>query len=287
MANTAKNRRRWTAWLGLLPFLIFCLTFEILPILFLFKDSLLLKDGGLTVSHYKDALAPLYLKSFINSIKLSGLTAMIGTFLGVFIGYAIYKWPNKRLQEFLVTLSDVTTNFAGAPLAFAFIIILGSNGVVTQFLLQYFDWKIYPDFSVYSFSGLTLAYVYFQLPLMVLLILPAFAGIKNEWRESACNLGANTFSFWWNIGIPVLAPSLIAGFTLLFANAFGAYATAYTLTGSKLSLVTLQIGFTIAGEVLHDPGIGQAMAILSLLIMGTSIVIYQLATNRARRWTRR
>ena len=287
MANTAKNRRRWTAWLGLLPFLIFCLTFEILPILFLFKDSLLLKDGGLTVSHYKDALAPLYLKSFINSIKLSGLTAFIGTFLGVFIGYAIYKWPNKRLQEFLVTLSDVTTNFAGAPLAFAFIIILGSNGVVTQFLLQYFDWKIYPDFSVYSFSGLTLAYVYFQLPLMVLLILPAFAGIKNEWRESACNLGANTFSFWWNIGIPVLAPSLIAGFTLLFANAFGAYATAYTLTGSKLSLVTLQIGFTIAGEVLHDPGIGQAMAMLSLLIMGTSIVIYQLATNRARRWTRR
>ena len=287
MANTAKNRRRWTAWLGLLPFLIFCLTFEILPILFLFKDSLLLKDGGLTVSHYKDALAPLYLKSFINSIKLSGLTALIGTFLGVFIGYAIYKWPSKRLQEFLVTLSDVTTNFAGAPLAFAFIIILGSNGVVTQFLLQYFDWKIYPDFSVYSFSGLTLAYVYFQLPLMVLLILPAFAGIKNEWRESACNLGANTFSFWWNVGIPVLAPSLIAGFTLLFANAFGAYATAYTLTGSKLSLVTLQIGFTIAGEVLHDPGIGQAMAILSLLIMGTSIVIYQLATNRARRWTRR
>jgi putative spermidine/putrescine transport system permease protein len=120
-----------------------------------------------------------------------------------------------------------------------------------------------------------------------LLLLPAFAGIKNEWRESACNLGANTFSFWWNIGIAVLAPSLIAGFTLLFANAFGAYATAYTLTGSKLSLVTLQIGFTIAGEVLHDPGIGQAMAILSLLIMGTSIVIYQLATNRARRWTRR
>jgi putative spermidine/putrescine transport system permease protein len=287
MANTAKTRKRWTAWLGLVPFLIFCLAFEIIPIILLFRDSLLLKHGGLTLSHYGDALAPLYLKSFINSIKLSGLTAIIGTALGVFIGYAIYRWPSKRVQDFLVTLSDVTTNFAGAPLAFAFIIILGSNGVVTQFLLQYFHWKIYPDFSVYSFSGLTLAYVYFQLPLMVLLIIPAFAGLKKEWRESAFNLGADTFRYWWNIGIPVLAPSLIAGFTLLFANAFGAYATAYTLTGSRLSLVTLQIGFTIAGEVLHDPGIGQAMAILSLMIMGTSIVIYQLATNRARRWTRR
>lgn len=287
MANNAKTRRKWAAWLGLLPFLVFCLIFEILPIILLFKDSLLLKGGGITLNHYKDALAPLYLKSFINSVKLSGLTACIGTLLGVFIGYAIYKWPNKRVQDFMVTLSDVTTNFAGAPLAFAFIIILGSNGVVTQFLLQYFHWKIYPDFSVYSFSGLTLAYVYFQLPLMVLLIIPAFAGIKKEWQESAFNLGADTFRFWWNIGIPVLLPSLIAGFTLLFANAFGAYATAYTLTGSRLSLVTLQIGFTIAGEVLHDPGIGQAMAILSLLIMGTSIVIYTLASNRARRWTRR
>ncbi len=286
MPKTAKTKNKWTAWLGLLPFLLFCLAFEIVPIILLFRDSLLLKDGGLTLTHYRDALAPLYLKSFSNSIKLSGLTALIGTILGVFIGYAIYRWPNKRVREMLITLSDVTTNFAGAPLAFAFIIILGSNGVITQLFLQHFNLKLYPNFSVYSFSGLILAYVYFQLPLMVLLIIPAFAGIRKEWRESALNLGANTFQFWLNIGVPILAPSLIAGFTLLFANAFGAYATAYTLTGSRLSLVTLQIGFSIAGEVLHDPGIGQAMAILSLLIMGTSILIYQLATNRSRRWMR-
>ena len=140
---------------------------------------------------------------------------------------------------------------------------------------------------VYSFSGLVLAYVYFQLPLMVLLIIPAFGGIKKEWRESATNLGAGTVEFWWNIGLPILTPSLIAGFVLLFANAFGAYATAYTLTGSKLSLITLQIGFTITGEVLHDPGIGQAMAVISLIIMGTCIAIYRAATSRAQRWSRR
>jgi putative spermidine/putrescine transport system permease protein len=287
MTNNAKNRKTWAAWFGLLPFLLFCLAFEIMPVILLLRDSLVNKAGSITLLNYHEALAPLYLKSFWNSIKLSGLTAIIGTILGLLIGYAIYRWPSKRGQEILLTLSDVTTNFAGAPLAFAFIIVLGSNGVVTQLLLHYFNLKIYPDFSVYSFSGLTLAYVYFQLPLMVLLIIPAFAGIKKEWRESACNLGANTFDFWWNIGLPVLAPSLIAGFTLLFANAFGAYATAYTLTGSRLSLVTLQIGFTITGEVLHDPGIGQAMAVLSLVIMGTSIAIYQIATSRARRWTRR
>jgi putative spermidine/putrescine transport system permease protein len=211
---------------------------------------------------------------------------LIGIILGTFIGYAIYRWPSERVRDILITLSDVTTNFAGAPLAFAFVVILGFNGVITQFLIQYFNYELYPAFSIYSFTGLIFAYVYFQMPLMVLLILPAFAGIKKEWQESAQSLYASSYQFWWHIGIPVLMPSLIAGFTLLFANAFGAYATAYTLVQSKLSLVTLQIGYMIAGEVRQDPAVGMAMAVISLLIMGLSIGVYQAATTRARRWSK-
>jgi putative spermidine/putrescine transport system permease protein len=274
-------------WLRLLPFLLFCLVFEIVPILYMMRGSMMDKNtGALTLQHYLSLNHPLYINSFVNSITISGLTAVIGVVFGTFIGYAIYRWPSRRVQETLITLSDVTTNFAGAPLAFAFVVILGMNGVITQFFLQYFDYKLYPDFSIYSFSGLTLAYVYFQLPLMVLLILPAFAGLKKEWRESAQSLGANNFQFWRYIGVPVLTPSLIAGVTLLFANAFGAYATAYTLVQAKLSLVTLQIGYMIAGEVRKDPAIGMAMAVVSLAIMGLSIAIYQAATTRARRWSK-
>lgn len=283
----SKKRNNLVAWLGLVPFLLFCLAFEIVPIFVLLRDSFFTRAGDFTIVNYQNVLAPLYIKSFWNSIKLSGLTAFIGVIVGLLVGYAIYRWPSKKVQELLITLSDVTTNFAGAPLAFAFIIVLGSNGLITQFFLKNLDIALYPAFSIYSFSGLILAYVYFQLPLMVLLIIPAFGGLKKEWKESATNLGAGNLQYWWNIGLPVLMPSLIAGFVLLFANAFGAYATAYTLTGSRLSLVTLQIGFTITGEVLHEPGIGQAMAVLSLLIMGTCIGIYQASTIRARRWVRR
>ncbi len=274
-------------WLGFTPFLLFCLVFEIVPIIFLLRGSFIEKTtNAFTIQHYVDLQRPLYINSFVNSIKLSGLTAIIGVVLGTFIGYAIYRWPSERVREILITLSDVTTNFAGAPLAFAFVVILGFNGVITQFLLQYFSYDLYPKFSIYSFSGLILAYVYFQLPLMVLLILPAFAGIKKEWHESAQSLGADTLQFWWRIGIPVLMPSLIAGLTLLFANAFGAYATAYTLVQAKLSLVTLQIGYMIAGEVRQDQAVGMAMAVMSLVIMGLSIAIYQAATLRTRRWSK-
>jgi putative spermidine/putrescine transport system permease protein len=274
-------------WMRLLPFFLFCLAFEVVPILFLMHGSVIDKTTSqFTLQHYLDVNRPLYINSFLNSIKLSGITAIVGVIFGTFIGYAIYRWPSNRVQHILITLSDVTTNFAGAPLAFAFVVILGINGVITQFLLQYFHYELYPTFSIYSFSGLIVAYIYFQLPLMVLLILPAFAGIKKEWRESAQSLGANTFRFWRYIGIPVLTPSLIAGVTLLFANAFGAYATAYTLVQAKLSIVTLQIGYMIAGEIRKDPGVGMAMAVLSLVIMGLSIGIYQAATIRARRWSK-
>ncbi len=283
-----KRKTSWVSnWVGFAPFLLFCLAFELVPVLLLIRGSFVDKASGLfTLAHYTDLQRPLYINSFVNSIKLSGLTAAIGVVLGTFIGYAIYRWPSERARETLITLSDVTTNFAGAPLAFAFVVILGLNGVITQFLAQYLHYELYPDFSIYSFTGLVLAYVYFQLPLMVLLILPAFAGIKKEWQESAQSLSASTFQFWWDIGIPVLTPSLIAGFTLLFANAFGAYATAYTLVQAKMSLVTLQIGYMIAGEVRQDPGVGRAMAVLSLIIMGLSIGVYQAATSRARRWSR-
>ena len=274
-------------WLGFLPFLLVCLAFEFIPILFLLRGSFIQKASGqFTLANYLAMRRTIYVNSFLNSIKISALSAIIGVVLGSLIGYAVYRWPSERMKNARISLSDVTTNFAGAPLAFAFIIVLGMNGVITQFLLKTFNYPLYPQFSIYSFSGLLMAYVYFQLPLMVLVIIPAFAGIRKEWQESATNLGASTFQFWRRIGLPILSPSLIAGFTLLFANAFGAYATAYTLVESSLSLVTLQIGYMIAGEVRQDPGVGMAMAILSLLVMGLSIWIYRVTTNRARRWSK-
>lgn len=286
MSRLSSPRKNSTAWLGVLPFLAFCLAFEVIPILILLRGSLSDKNGAVSLLNYEKISAPLYIRSFWNSIQLSAITAILGTLLGLLIGYAIFRWPSARVREALIALSDVTTNFAGAPLAFAFIVILGSSGVVTLAFEKYLGLELYPTFSIYSYSGLILAYLYFQLPLMVLLIIPAFAGLRREWRESALNLGASTLQYWRRIGLPILTPSLIAGVVLLFANAFGAYATAWTLGGSNITLVTIQIAFTVTGEVLHDPGVGDAMAVLSLLIMSGCIAIYQLANSRARRWTR-
>ena len=279
-------RKEWVNWLPLLPFLLMVFLFMVLPLIFMLKGSLINDEGRFTLEYFSKMGAAVYVKSFQNSILLSGLTAILGTTLGTVIGYAITQVHNKQVEEYIVALCDVTTNFSGAPLAFAFIVILGSNGVITLALEHYLGWDIYPSFSIYSFSGLVLAYTYFQLPLMVLLVIPAIAGLRQEWREAASSLGAKTWHYWRYIGLPILAPALTADLLLLFANAFGAYATAYTLSSTRFTLVTLQLGFLLTGEVLRDPGLGNALGILTLLLMGSTIALYQFASRRARRWQR-
>jgi putative spermidine/putrescine transport system permease protein len=274
----------WWNWLPLIPFFAIILAIMVLPIFFMLEGSFKTSDGLFTLQNYVSMKAPLYTQSFRNSILLSGITAILGTIFGTAVGYFTFKIKSGRIRELVVTLCDVTSNFSGAPLAFAFIVVLGSNGVLTMFLAQYLGWKIYPTFSVYSFWGLVLAYTYFQLPLMVLLVLPAVAGLREEWREAALSLGADARTYWRYVGLPILAPAILANLLLLFANAFGAYATAYTLTGSRFNLVTLQLGSLLTGEVLRDPGAGDAMGVLTLGLMSLTIALYQVAARRARRW---
>lgn len=262
----------WT-WLGLLPFLMFAFAFEIIPILSLVKSALTV-DGGLSLGNFSRAMTPAMTGAFVNSIGLSFISALAGTVFGAIVAYAIITSRRASVRHGLTALADVTANFGGAPLAFAFIITLGSTGVVTL-LLKQVGIDIYPSFRIYSLSGLAIAYIYFQMPLAILLMIPALLGLRKEWREASTSLGANKREYWWHVAIPILKPSLLGCFFLLFANAFGAYATAWTLTGSSVNLVTVQIAALVRGEVQLDPALADTIAVLSLIIMMICVTLYQ------------
>ncbi len=279
--GTRKKTASWAAWLGLVPFFLFGLAFEFLPLLTVIQSSLTSK-GVFTLGFYRQAMDPLFLRSFANSIKLSATTASFGVVFGTLVGYAIITTRNKFVQNALTALSDVTTNFGGAPLAFAFIVILGSTGVITL-LLKQVGIGLYPNFRIYSISGLTIAYLYFQLPLMILLIIPSLYGLKREWREAAVNLGASTFQYWLEVALPILFPALMSGFLLLFANSFGAYATAWTLTGSDVDLITIRIAALIRGEVQLAPELADALSMMSLLVMTACVAGYLWLSNLSRK----
>ena len=191
-----------------------------------------------------------------------------------------------RFRSITTTFSGVASNFAGVPLAAAFIFTLGRVGVITA-LFRVLGIDLYgTGFSLYSYLGLTLVYLYFQIPLMVLVILPAIDGLKREWREAAENLGATPLQYWRHVALPVLTPSILGTMILLFGNAFGAHATAYALTGGLFNLATLLIGQQISGDVLHNPGLGYAVGMGMVIIMAFSILIYSILQRRSERWLR-
>ncbi len=276
--------KKWSIWIPLLPFIIFGFLFEIIPVISVLLSSLRNDSYWLTLDNYHRAMTPLILRSFGNTIRLSVTTAVIGVVLGTLISHALVNTRNKYIHNSVMALADVATNFGGAPLAFAFIVTLGSTGVITLILKNLFNISLYPEFRIYSITGLTLAYLYFQIPLMILLIQPSILGLKSEWKEAASTLGASNWQYWKRIALPILAPSLFGGFLLLFAHSFGAYATAWTLTGPDINLVTIQIAALIRGEVQLEPGIADAMAIMSLLIMMLCVSGYQWASTRAAKW---
>ena len=280
-AQAKRVSNSWFAWLGLLPLILFGLAFELLPLLTTIRSSLTNK-GTLTLDFYRQALDPLFLRSFGNTIKLSTTTALLGVVFGTLVAYAVITTRNRFFRNALTALSDVTTNFGGAPLAFAFIVILGSTGIITM-LLKQIGIQLYPNFRIYSISGLTIAYLYVQIPLMILLIIPSLLGLKREWQEAAVNLGASTFQYWIRVALPILFPALASGFLLLFANSFGAYATAWTLTGSDVDLITIRIAALVRGEVQLAPELADALSIISLLIMSACVIGYMWLSNRAKK----
>ena len=278
----------WT-WVGVAPFFLFAFLFLFLPSASIFLRSFESLDHRFTFQNILD----LFQKSDIRnayklSLQVSAATAVGGAFFGFLLAYAVtIGGLPKAVRNFMLTFSGVASNFAGVPLAFAFVATMGNAGLVTRLFEDVMGLDIHAGgFTIYTFWGLSIVYMYFQFPLMVLVMAPALDGLRREWREACENLGGSTWHYWRYVALPILAPSLLGTAVLLFGNAFGAYATAYAFTGSFLNLVTIVIGAQIQGDVLYNPGLGNAMALGMIVIMSLVMSIYIWSQRRAARWVR-
>ncbi len=272
----------------MLPFFAYALCFLLLPAGNVLTGAFQSKDGGFTLDNVAAIFDEPYRTAFRNSIEVSLVTALLGGSLGLLIAYAGIRDGTPRwIRTVLTTFSGVAANFAGIPLAFAFIATLGTIGVVTQLMTEQLGLNPYDHgFSLFSKTGIVIVYLYFQIPLMILVIAPAVDGLRREWREASSSLGASPLQFWRYVGFPILFPSLLGAIVLLFGNAFAAYATAYGLTGGGVSLVPIWIGFVLSGDVLDDPHLGQALAFGMFIVLGVMMLIYVPLQRLSSRWVR-
>ncbi len=283
----SRQASRWLTWIGVVPFFVFAVMFLILPTLFLLVGAFEDAQGHFTLDNFVALWQPGVLEAYWISVKVSAVSAFGGALFGTLLAWAAVqgKLPDW-IRPTLMTFSGVASNFAGIPLAFAFLCTLGRVGLVTV-LLKKAGINLYATgFSILSFSGLSLTYLYFQIPLMILIVTPALDGLKREWREASDSLGGTPWQYWRYVALPVLWPSILGATLLLFANSFGAVATAYALTGSSLNIVTLLLYAQIRGDVLHNPNLGYALALGMVLVTGLSNGGYIWLRSRAERGRR-
>lgn len=275
------------AVLGLVPFFAFVSLFLLLPAFTLIKDAVYI-DGHFTMSQMSRAIRPPYRSSFWDSIRLSVITSVVAAIIGVPLAYAATQLKKpKFLRDAITSWCGVAANFGGIPLAFAFIAALGVQGLLTR-LLDVIGINLSEHgFLISDFEGLVVVYMYFQIPLMVIVMLPAVDGLRDTWREAATNLGASPLRYWRHVGIPVLGPAITGGVLLLFANSFSAYATAYALSGGKSNVVPLQIKFLSGGNVqAGERPLAFALATWMILIMFVTVVANVLLQRRTAKWVR-
>jgi putative spermidine/putrescine transport system permease protein len=271
------------------PFFAYAVLFLFVPAGTVLVGAFKNDTGGFTVANVQQLVQDGVLRhAYRQSIEISLVTALVGGLLGLLIAYAcVHAGTPHWVRSAYTTFSGVAANFGGIPLAFAFIATLGTLGIATQFFANQLGLNLYEHgFSLFTKTGVEITYLYFQIPLMFLVIAPALDGLRAEWREAASNLGASSFQYWRSIGLPVLLPSLLGAVILLFGNAFAAYATAYGLTSSGLSLVPILIGADLRGNVYTNPHEGQALAFGMFVVLGVMMMVYVPLQRRASRWAK-
>jgi putative spermidine/putrescine transport system permease protein len=296
LADTAAARdgigrglRRWLDYLGILPFALFVSLFLLWPTVLVVLGAFEAPEGGLTLANLAQAAQGSYLETFVNSIVLSAITAVLGAVFGALLAWAISVGRRDGVMRRLVLAGSGTlAQFGGVMLAFAFLATFGFNGLITLFLhdqlgVDTFAWGGW----IYELPGLVLVYTYFQIPLMVIVFLPAVDGLRPQWREACESLGGSGWTYWRHVGFPILWPSFLGATLLLFANAFSAYATAKALISQASPLVPLRIGTFLTSEiVLGQANVGKALAFGMIVIVALTMAVYAMLQRRTSRWLR-
>ena len=275
-------------YLALIPFHLYVGVFLVLPTLIVTIGAFTTTEGEFTLDNIGALFTTdLFIDAFVKSIQLAVITAILGAVLGGLLAWAVVRGdPNGLLRQLVIAASGVLAQFGGVMLAFAFLATFGFNGLITVLIKS--NLGVALDMSwLYSLTGLAVVYTYFQIPLMLIVFLPSLDGVRQEWYDASASLGGGAWSFWRNVGGPILAPSFLGALLLLFTNAFSAYATAAALISQGCQIITLQIACQMqSGVVLGQENVGKALALGMIVIVSAVMLVYALIQRRASGWVK-
>ncbi|AAW88159.1 ABC transporter permease protein [Aliivibrio fischeri ES114] len=255
----------------LTPLALFFYLFQLAPMIWVFINSFIYEDEYSFENYQEIFDSSFMIQGFSNSLWLSIWSSLIGLMIATLLVSSLRRIDSK-LRDGVIAFTNMSSNFSGVPLAFAFIIILGVNGAFTLLLKQY---GLIDDFNLYGKWGLLSLYIYFQIPLAVLLLYPAFDALSDDWQAASALLGAKTWQYWTKIALPVLFPALLGTFIILIANAIGAYASVYALTNGNYNVITVRIASLVSGDLFLEPNLAAAISVILMAILAFITTVNQ------------
>ncbi len=273
------GRRVPLAWTGVLPFLGYVGVFLLLPTGIVLWDAIKSTTGNsLRLSNLSLLGNSTVRTFFVNTVELAAITAIAGAVLGAVLAYAVASGsPDGVVRKIYLSASGVLAQFGGVTLAFAFLITIGPTSGVLLRAGWFYDFP----------QGIALIYVYFQIPLMVLVFMPAIDGLKVQWREACESLGGSAWQYWRHVGGPLLAPAFLGATLLLFANALSAFATIEAWENQIAYTVPQQISTALSSEVgLNNANEASVLAVGMVIMVVIVMTGYVLLQRRASRWLR-
>jgi putative spermidine/putrescine transport system permease protein len=277
---------RWLVdWGPAIPLLVVVFVMLVAPAITLIIQSFLTSSGSFTLEHWASILGSRGAQRAVGtSLGIGVVSATISLVVGGPAAWLITRMlPASR--SFWLAMLNVAANFGGIGLAFGYVATLGTLGMITL-ALRSLGIAFEPP-APSSFLGLVLAYEYTNIPLFVLLTVPAMGILRREWREAAAVASATAWQDWSRIGLPVLTPFLSASWLLIFTWSIGLYGLPFAMGGAdgsgRIRLITLEIGITLQSSF-SGPQEAAVLAVLLMLIASVSLITYRLILRRALQW---
>jgi ABC-type uncharacterized transport system permease subunit len=266
----------------LIPFILFVGLFEIYPILNMAYRSLFDLNGNFTLANYINAFTkPQFRFAIRNSLLFATAASLVGGIGGTFVAALAVRLP-ARWRNLLLSLYALPMTLSGLVVAFAFIVLLGRNGILNLLVRRAFGLPPTFYFNLYDWPGIVMVYAFFQIPLMTLSMSAVFENLDPNLIEAARNLGARSWQVWRYVVIPVLLPGFLAGMSIQFAGMMGAFGTVLALVGMAKNLLSLQI-YSHSSESTYNLPQAGALAMVLITITGTALLLLSWSARRLAR----
>ena len=263
--NSKRFRLDVWGWTTIVILLLYAL-FLLYPLSLLLKMAF--SDGvHFTLENFAKFFSRKYYSiTLLNSFKVSIAATIASVVVGVVLGYfmSVFKVRGAKLLRMCIVMATMSAPFVGA---YAWIMLLGRNGVITNFLSDLFGITM-PD--IYGFNGIMLVFVTQLFPLVFLYVQGAMSKMDASLMEASENLGCTGFKRFFTVVLPLISPTVLAGALLVFVRAMSDFGTPM-LIGEGYRTFTVILYNEFVGEVSQNKGFASAIAIIAILI---TMVVY-------------